>query len=231
VEPLDLDLYRTGKAYSVADAAWLGGVSASTARRWIEGYDSRWHNMDPVFGPDTAAHDTDRLLVSFLELMEFIVVVRFRRGMHGAPPVPLERIRRAHQYAREHFGIPYPFASLKLWQQGPDIFHTYEEERADPGVLVLSRNGQLVLPDLVQREERHIVFGDDSFALRWYPLGEDEPIVIDPRIAAGRPTIAGTGVTLDTIRARISAGDPIDFIAEDYEIAQSSIEVAVGFAA
>jgi uncharacterized protein (DUF433 family) len=55
---------------------------------------------------------------------------------------------------------------------------------------------------------------------------EDRPIVIDPRIAFGRPVIVRVGVSTSAIAERIDAGETIENIAADYDLCLSEIEQA-----
>jgi uncharacterized protein (DUF433 family) len=52
-------------------------------------------------------------------------------------------------------------------------------------------------------------------------------MVIDPRIAFGRPVVASRSITTSTIAERIDAGESLSDIAADYDLAQSEIEQAV----
>jgi len=140
-------------------------------------------------------------------------------------PVPLERVRRAHAYARVYLGLPYPFASLKLRQEGGHILHDFVEAEPGEGTLVLSLGGQWVLPKGVQAELEDVEYGE--WATEWFPFGRHVPIVVNPRIAAGSPTNYGTAVTVHTIRQRFEAGERIDFLAQDYDIRPSDVEEAL----
>jgi uncharacterized protein (DUF433 family) len=164
-------------------------------------------------------------MVSFVELIEIVVVARFRKGSPSSRSLSLERLRRAHSYAREALGVPYPFASLKLKEFGGHILHEFEaHEGPGPGFMALDASGQWVLPGLVREEiERNIDF-NGQFAERWFPRGRGARLVVDPRIAAGRVTIAGSGVTVETLRRRWRAGEPIHSIAEDYELRPDAVE-------
>jgi uncharacterized protein (DUF433 family) len=185
--------------------------------------------MAPVFGGARRRSDEAPKVVSFLELIEIVVVARFRKGSPGHPAVKLERLRRAHAYARERFQLPYPFASLKLQEYGGHILHEFDVQEPGDTALALDMGGQWVLPGLVRDELKHFEYANELVS-RWYPAGPEIPVVVDPHIAAGRPTIAGSGVTLNTIRERFAAGDSIAFIAEDFELEPSVIEKALQFA-
>src|SRR3972149_3647087 len=97
--PVSLDKFRTGKAYTVPQAARLAHSSSATVRRWLKGYEVPGHRMTPVFGRKIEAPEAGPLLVSFLELVEIVVVARFRQGADGHHRVPLERLRQAHDFA------------------------------------------------------------------------------------------------------------------------------------
>ncbi len=51
--------------------------------------------------------------------------------------------------------------------------------------------------------------------------------MIDPRIAFGRPTIVGRGITTAVLVARIDAGETVEVLAEDYGLEPSQIEGAI----
>lgn len=74
VEPI-----RSGKAYTVAQAARLAQTTSSNVRRWVLGYSAPGHKMKPVFGQKERP-EGEPLALSFLELAELIVVAHFRKG-------------------------------------------------------------------------------------------------------------------------------------------------------
>jgi uncharacterized protein (DUF433 family) len=211
--------FRLGKAYTVSQAAGLAGVSTATARRWLSVVGGR---DDELRAP--------LLMLSFLELIELVVVARFR-----APPssVKLERIARAHVFARQEFGLHYPFASLNLRKLGGHVLHKFDEVTgARPSEwMALDMAGQYTLPGLVQFELENNVVYPDEFAGIWYPHGRQVPILIDPYIAGGRPTIEGRGITVETLRRRFFAGESTNALALDYEIPRETVERAVQVAA
>jgi hypothetical protein len=78
-----VDLFRTGKAYNVVQAAKLAGTTPATVRRWLAGYEVPGHQMEPVFGGRRLPAGEAPWFVSFLQLVEIVVVARFRRGGRG----------------------------------------------------------------------------------------------------------------------------------------------------
>jgi uncharacterized protein (DUF433 family) len=58
---------------------------------------------------------------------------------------------------------------------------------------------------------------------------KNSPIVIDPNISFGRPTIAGTGVPTKEIASLYFAGDSIEFIAKDFALSIKQVKEAIKF--
>lgn len=171
------------------------------------------------------------LLVSFLSLVEIVVAKGFRRrGLRVA------RIRRARDFAVERFGTDYPFASLNLRVLGGRILADFDRESpGEKSLLVLERQAepgaeQWTLPQLVRQTIETIEYASDELATWWFPLGKDIPIVVDPRFAAGRPIIAGTGVTVEAVCSRVRQDLTTDFIARDLRLREAEIKAALEFA-
>jgi uncharacterized protein (DUF433 family) len=214
----EIDRFRVGKAYTLAQAAALAETSPQNVRRWIYGYSAPGHKMQPVFG-DKSAPDVVAV-VSFLELIEIAVVAAFR-----ANRVSLQRLRDAHEYAREAFGLEYPFASLNLREQGGHVLHEFEEQQPGARLVVLDMQGQFVLPQTVHAKVIEFDFDEkDRLASRWFPFGRQVPVVIDPHFAAGIPVVKGTRVSVDTVTRRWKSGETISSIATDLELEQGDVE-------
>jgi uncharacterized protein (DUF433 family) len=213
-----------GKRYSLGEAARLTGASPQNARRWFLGYAAPGHRMLPVFGNQERS-EPPRL--SFLELIELAVVARFRSSA-GSPPIPLERLRAAHRFARQELGVEYPFANRKLLVEGGHVLYEFERQHPGTGRLVLDLHGQRVLPGVVLDELQQMDFDDHSgLVLRWFPWGREAPVVLDPEHGGGRPVIRGTNVRAEVIRARFNSGESVQELAEDFDIGVPAVEAAL----
>ena len=213
---------RIGNSYTVSRAARLAGTTPQNVRRWIYGYEAPGHKMKPVFGPQPDGPPA----ISFLQLAELIVVARYRK--RSGKQIRLGRLRDAHQFATERLGIEWPFASEKIRFEGGHIIHDFEEEYPERRRIALDQNGIYMLP-LDFRDTLDLFDFDkgDSLALRFYPLGRNMPIVIDPEHASGLPVFRGTNVRLETIVQRWHSGQTIVELEEDFEIPSSVIEAAL----
>jgi len=213
--------WRIKNAYTIRQAARLAGTSPATVRRWLHGYDQPGHTMKPVFGEDLEGTES-AAIVSFLQLAEIVVVAAFRSRL-----IPLERLRRAHSFAEEQLGLSYPFATHNFKTDGAHILHEFNERQpVDQSLLALDMRGQWVMPITVTERIDRFDF-DKLWAVRWFPEGREIPIVIDPRVAGGKPTVANKGVRVAIIYGRYRAGESVEFIAADFGIKPESVEVIV----
>ena len=207
------DDFRTDKAYTIPQAARLAEISTSTANRWLSIVG--WDSLDDPYP-----------MLSFLELIELVVVAKFRRP---PTPMPFARIAQAHAFAKQEFGLPYPFATEKLLRLGGHVLHCLHLKSDDKSHdwTAIDMNGHHTLPGLVQAELEQNVTYTDEFAGIWYPRGRQVPIVVDPRIAAGRPTVEGHGITVETLRRRWHAGETFRELALDYGLTKDVVERVV----
>ncbi len=226
------DGWRTQPMYTIGEAGRLAHVAPITVRRWLHGYapDRRFPDWrrPPVFGPK----DTTTSLVSFLQLVEIVVASDFRKISH----LKLDVIRDAHANLRVESGREYPFAHAELESAGHHVVRWLKEQKLAQSV---DRLQQFSLPGLLEERTRKVVeqrLSELEFkhqlAARWYPIGKEIPIVVDPLYAAGLPTIDGRGVTVGAIYRRWKADpkDNISFIADDLQLDAQLVERVLKYA-
>ena len=205
---------RTDPLYTASEAAHLARVSPTTVRSWLFGTEKSEslfpHSRTPM--------------VSFLQLIEVVVAARFRKSER----VSLARLRKAHINACEDLNLQFPFAYEQLELVGGHIVRILHTESTATSYQSMDEPSQWTLPGLVAGVKRQIRY-EHKLAAQWYPAGTDVPIVIDPRITSGLPTISGRGVTVQIIRKRFLAGQDIDFIARDFDINKDVVEDAVRY--
>ena len=72
-----------------------------------------------------------------------------------------------------------------------------------------------------------------SIPIRLYPLvpGEkaERPVVIDPNVSFGRPTVVGSGIQTAVLVQRFDAGESLGDLAADYGLPEERIKSAVLF--
>ena len=214
--------------YSQADAACLLNVPQTTIRRWVGGYTYTGtgppRSLPPVIETELPRLE-DRLALSFVELMELRVVhrlVQFR--------VSLQSVRRAAELATQIFGTRHPFASRRIYTDGRKIFAALSSElQPDLVELTPRRREQIISGRILEPFLEELDFDTATFlAYRWWPLGKNKPVVLDPRISFGAPTVAGTAVRTSSI-ARVAGGSSRRDIARAYQISVMKVSAALRF--
>jgi uncharacterized protein (DUF433 family) len=213
--------------YSIPEAAALTGISASQIRRWVLGYgqstasDSLKH--EALFTSDFPKLE-NAVSISFLDLIEVLFIRSFRK--HG---VPWRSIRTASVKAAKLLESPHPFARRAFHTDGKDILTRVAHESKDNELSNLVRD-QYEMDDLVSPAlYENIDFGELDLAKRWWPIGRDHGVVLDPALNLGKPVIAAYNIPTATLaRLAKSAGD-IQEVANWYEIDEDSVRAAVEY--
>jgi uncharacterized protein (DUF433 family) len=164
-------------------------------------------------------------VLSFINLMEALTLAGFRQI-----GVPMQRVRKALEYAARHTKADHLLASERILTDGKELFWEYQQRSASDVHLVnLSRGGQKVFPEAVLRYLREMEWGRDRFASRWWPgaAPAEGIVVVDPRRAFGAPVIAGTGIRTEDVFSRFSAGESLEDLAGDYGLSLDQIQAAV----
>ena len=213
------DSWRISPIYTFSEAARLAKTTPGTIKRWIVGTKT----SIPLFEP---AHldERDPAVVSFVQLVEVVVASSFRRKGN----VSLEVVRQAHHNARNHLGVEYPFASLKLEPLAGHIILRLRQDKLEKGLPAIDSLGLSTIPGLTIEVLDDLEY-ETELATRWWPVGKQRPIVIDPRFSAGLPTIPQRRVTIQNIRKRWLAGQTIQFISKDLELEDMTVEDALRY--
>jgi uncharacterized protein (DUF433 family) len=215
--------------YIPAEAARLLRVPLTTLRRWLVGYSypvargARRAALPVVAGG--RGIDPDLRTVTFLDLVELLVVKGFRKE-----GIPLRHIRIAAEEARDIFQTDHPLATHRLETDGRHIFARIQDEWSLFGLVSLSERGQWVFAEAVEGYLRQIDYDlETQLAIRWWPAGRDSSVVIDPKIAFGAPHIAETGVPTTALYEPIAAGDDPEVVARWFGLDPEQVEAAVRY--
>src|SRR5262249_22824767 len=152
-------------------------------------------------------------------------VLRSLRTEHG---VPVKALRSALTYAERELGIERLLLRPELRTDAGKVFLDHYGE-----LIELSASGQLAMRQLFDEHLKRIEWDSSKAPVRLYPFlsaaapSDARPVVIDPRIAFGRPVVARKAITTAMIAARIDAGESVADIASDYDLAPPEIEQAI----
>jgi uncharacterized protein (DUF433 family) len=200
-------------------AAWLN-LPTATVRAWAKGrhYDLRGKRrfFKPVIEPTRLGVPRSApLAFSFINFVELHVLSALRR-VHA---IPLPKIRRSIDYLADHYpGVQHPLADLDLLTDGLDV---WLEELGR--LIAVSGHGQMGIKDVLASHLERVDRGPRGQALRLYPFPrpgdvaqQPRSIVVDPEVAFGRPTLAGTGIPTQVIAGRFDAGESLESLVEDF---------------
>lgn len=209
---------RDVPAYTAAEAALLARVPVSTLRSW-------------VFGRSIVVRDgtrrvsgiikaPDKRFLSFTNVVEAHVLAALRREHE----IDLPKIRKAVSYVERVLQVPHPLAHERFKTDGVDLFVEYFGK-----LIAVSQDGQLAIREVIDGHLARVEYETDR-AIRLFPLRRpDAPrvVVIDPRLAFGRPVIEGTAVPVADIRSRFNAGDDVEELAKDYRLPEDVVQEAL----
>jgi uncharacterized protein (DUF433 family) len=217
--------------YRLPEAAHYLRVPLSTLRSWIFGqvYVTR-EGVQSSKAIINIPHDVGPPRLSFVNMVEAHVLsgIRYHHG------VSLPAVRRAVSYLEKESGSKHPLAHEEFLTDGVNLF----VERL--GLLNVSAPGQYAMLEILYALLRRVECDDHGLAIRLYPFSrrptlspagvlEDSPraVVIDPRVAFGRPVLAGTGITTLSIAERFDAGEEVEELAADYGRSSREIHEAI----
>lgn len=204
-------------AYPFVEAAHYLHIPLTTLRAWCLGQ----RGFRPVIRLDGKRSEG----LSFLNMIEAHVLSAIRREHH----VPLPNVRQALHYVSKHLDMDRPLAQAQFATQGVDLF-VEELDR----IVNVSRDGQVEMADLIRVHLQRIDRDVHGVPIRLYPFtrkqAEKEAIksvVMDPRVAFGRPVLVGTAVPTTVLADRFKAGDTLTDLAKDYGAQPEAIEEAI----
>lgn len=209
-----------GGVYTLPEAARLLRSQRATVQRWAFGYRRGGKSYPPVI--DAHLPDVDgRHAVTFLELVELFTIREFR-----SVKVPWHKIRATFDYLSGALETRHPFALKRWFVDKAGIY--YQVEAGGP-FIEASGDGQLAIKAALTPYLRQLEFDLEGIARRWFPLGKEAPVVIDPGIAFGAPVVAGTGIRTATLAAMEKAGESPESIAWWYELEIPQVDAALRY--
>lgn len=212
-------------AYTASEAARILGLPLATLKAWSFGQASGGgRRFLPVIKPaDKAAR-----LLSFSNLCELHVLSAIRRNHK----ISLPKVRSSLSYVQGKLGSDRPLLDRDFKTNGIDLFVQHASK-----LLNVSQQGQQALRGEFEMALARIERDKKGAPIRLFPFSRssgtvlDQPrtVVIDPRLAFGRPVISKTAVPTGIIVDRFRAGDSLAEMAGDYGVAEADIEEALRF--
>ncbi len=220
-------------AYPLIEVSHFLWLARAKANRWAFGYEHTTGKHSPVIRvADPAAR-----VLSFNNLAELHVLSALRHHR-----VPLQRVRAAIRYLRQNVvgDHPHPLLAVDLHTDGLSIFVEYLGQYIN-----ITKYGQGVLRQMFEAHLQRIERDPNQHVVRLYPFvrppngvsatsvgdvaQQPKAVAIDPFVSFGRPVVAGTGIPTVELANRFSAGEPIESLATDMNLAPETIEEAIRY--
>ncbi len=210
-------------SYPAAEAGRLVGLTASRVRRWLGGYGYSYRDGVRHQPPVLRRGTTAGTYASFLDLVDLLFVRRFLD--HG---VSLQKVRRALDEAHELLGTSH-FVRQPFFTDGANIY--LEVRHKGKAILELLSGGQWVIAPVIRQLATEIDFGSpEGLARRWYPLGRNRPVVLDPFVSFGAPTVVGHGVkTANVHDLFVAENEKLTAVCAWWNLTERQVEAAVEF--
>lgn len=165
-----------------------------------------------------------QIAVGFRDLMEIRFVDAFI-----AAGVSWKTMRRAHHAAKVKLGNDHPFCTHKFTTDGREILLEQAQASGDKHFIDIT-NDQREFERIVTPFLRELDF--DHGVTRWWPLGKEREVVVDPERNLGQPTVTRSGVPTRVIANSVKANaGSIESVARWFEVAPEEVRDAVEFEA
>lgn len=216
-------------AYQPSEVARILNLPAATVKSWCFGQVYRSTSGErKLFKPVIRPADARKKVLSFANLCELHVLSVIRRHHK----IPLHKVRDSVDYLRKQLGANRPLIDREFHTNGIDLFVQHASL-----LLNVSSEGQEALRGDFEQALARIERDSQGTPIRLFPFSRNtsssapqpKSIVIDPRLAFGRPVLTHVAIPTEIIVDRFRAGDSLAEMAKDYGVDETEIEEALRF--
>jgi uncharacterized protein (DUF433 family) len=211
--------------YDETLAAQVLKLSPSTLHWWLEGGIRNGRFYEPVL----RRTPTGQHVVTWGEVVEARYLREYRRTLG----VRLSKLRAFIAYLRDELDVPYPLASARPWVgAGRRLFVDAQMSADLPPELwacVEPHTGVMLLTHPAESFLERVEFDDDQegFVVRLWPAGRESPVVIDPEVRFGTPSVRG--IPTEVLAEQVVAGDSIESVSADFNLDLTDVIAALSY--
>jgi len=219
--------------YSPGEAAALLKTPAAEVRRWAFGYTrvrlGERREYPPLIRTELPTVEGQQAL-TFVELVEMMFIKGFREA-----GVPWNAIREAAFVAARLFESAHPFAMRQFFADPGGVYALLREVDGRDSLVRLVGSGQHVFAELVRPYLGQLEFAPSELPTRWWPLGKEGRVVLDPAISFGQPTVAEAGIPTSVLAEALAAEaeyEPttaLQRVAWVYKVPERHVQAATRF--
>ena len=215
---------RIGRgAYTLKEAFKLTRVPVRRIRRWTRGYEFELSRGREGYSPPIIETIDGSPALDFGALIEIRFINAFRES-----GVSWRSIRIAAARAAEVLSSRHPFSNRTFRTDGHTIIAELVTDSGDRRLLDLVRD-QYEFRRIVTPYLHGLEFNARDEPERWWPLGRQRRVVIDPERSFGAPIIDTFGVPTLVLAQAVTAEGSISAAARLYSVSVAAVRNAVTF--
>ncbi len=214
------NLYIGSGVYTISDVSKILKLPYQKVHTWINKY---WDgilasDMNELYSVKIASIKT----INFYALIEFYILY-----LMGESGVRTRKVLDAHIELSQIFHTKYPFAQKNIIENiKTDGYRIYFNFHGS--YLPLDGTKQFNL-DFIEVFFKSLEFDEDFLASKFWPMGKESSIVLDPERQQGQPIIDKTNILPQSLYNLYKGGESVEFIALLYDIDKKSVKDALDF--
>lgn len=202
--------------YSVPDLSFILQLPTSRVRYWMNEF---WDNLlSKKYKTNYSWGSGQDKATTFHTLIEFYVFYQLKELK-----ISNSVIFKAHEDIAQRLNTNYPFATANILTDGKSIFHLLNDDT----LINANKSQQIAFKDIIEMFCKKIQFSQDQLAEKFFPLGKERKIIVDPHHQFGQPTILSTNILAQTIYNLHKAGEPNELIKNLYGLSNDEISDAI----
>lgn len=209
-------VYRTG-LYLPIEVDRYVGLPENTTARWGSPLDQTQPIVTRLNRPRRSPS------IPFVGIAEATMLKAFRKT-----GLSMQRIRPAVQALRQKLNDDHALLSERLYTDGAEILYEYAEHADGEAMkLVVARNGQTVMTEVIESYLQRISFFDEcrtpkeiDLTLRYGGVH----VSVNPQVNGGVPTLKNSGLAVGTLMGFLEAGETYASVAAEYDLDPGLVE-------
>jgi uncharacterized protein (DUF433 family) len=210
--------------YTVPVAARLLHERPATVERWAFGYQRRGKDYPAAIITDIPPIGDSRV-ITFLELVELMFVQALLTTGLSWPKVREASRVAAHLLKDER----HPFATRRWFADPAALYLSLGQEHDEDLLIEVAGHAQVAMEPVLHPYLKQLDFDSRGVARRWFPMGLEAAVVLDPRRSFGMPITVSAGVPTDTLARLSAAGDTVETIAAWYRMDEAEVDAALRY--
>jgi uncharacterized protein (DUF433 family) len=210
--------------YTVSVAARLLQEKAATIERWGFGYHRRGTEYRSAIATDIPPIG-DAKAITFLELVELMFVqALLTTGLSWPKVREASRVAARLLKAERH-----PFATRRWFADPAAVYLSLGQEHGEDILVEVAGHAQVAIEPVLHPYLKQLDFDSRGIARRWFPMGFETGVVLDPRRSFGMPITVNAGVPTEALACLHSAGDSVETIAAWYRMDEAEVDAAIRY--